>query len=68
MREVRWTETAKKTLQETSDFILQLWNPQVKADFIEQLDYRIGQLQQNPELAHISTWYFIYPCIPFQTD
>lgn len=51
MKEVRWTETAKQTLNETSDFILQLWNEEVEENFLDQLEYRIGQLQQNPELG-----------------
>ena len=51
MKEVQWTETARKTLQETSDFILELWNTQVNEKFIDQLDYRISQLQRNPELG-----------------
>jgi plasmid stabilization system protein ParE len=51
MKEVQWTETARRTLQETSDFILELWNTDVNKEFVEQLDYRIGQLQNNPKLA-----------------
>lgn len=41
MKEVRWTETGISTLQETSDFILELWNSDVIEEFLEQLDYRI---------------------------
>lgn len=51
MKEVRWTETAKQTLNETSEFILDLWNEQVNENFLDQLEYRIGQLQRNPELG-----------------
>ena len=51
MKEVRWTETAKKSLQETSNFILKVWNYQVREDFLDQLEYRINQLQHNPELG-----------------
>lgn len=51
MKEIRWTETAKQTLHETSEFILELWNVQVKGDFLDQLEYRIQQLQHNPELG-----------------
>jgi len=40
----RLTETARHTLQETSDFILESWNSHVKEEFIEQLDYRNSQL------------------------
>jgi plasmid stabilization system protein ParE len=51
MKEVQWTETARKTLQETSDFILELWDSDINEEFIEQFDYRIIQLQNNPELG-----------------
>ena len=51
MKEVQWTETARRTLQETSNFILELWSTDVNEEFVEQLDYRITQLQNNPELA-----------------
>ncbi|AXI99714.1 Plasmid stabilization system protein ParE [Cyclonatronum proteinivorum] len=51
MKEVQWTVTAIKTLQETSDFILEVWGTDVNKQFVEQLDYRIEQLQNNPELA-----------------
>lgn len=51
MKEVLWTETAKKTLQETSGFILELWNSNINDGFVEQLEYRINQLQNNPELG-----------------
>lgn len=51
MKEVQWTETARKTLQETSNFILELWSNDVNEEFVDQLDYRITQLQNNPQLA-----------------
>lgn len=51
MKEVRWTETAKQTLNETSEFILNIWERQVNENFLDQLEYRIGQLQRNPELG-----------------
>ncbi|MEQ8239274.1 MAG: type II toxin-antitoxin system RelE/ParE family toxin [Cyclobacteriaceae bacterium] len=51
MKEVLWTETAKKPLQENSDFILERWNSDINDDFVEQLEYRINQLQKNPELG-----------------
>ncbi len=51
MKKVIWTQTARKSLQETSDFITELWNEQVTDEFLNQLDYRIIQIQKNPELA-----------------
>ncbi|WP_445263812.1 type II toxin-antitoxin system RelE/ParE family toxin [Rhodohalobacter sp. 8-1] len=51
MKDVQWTETARKTLQETSNYILELWSNDVNEEFVKQLDYRITQLQNNPHLA-----------------
>jgi plasmid stabilization system protein ParE len=51
MKEVLWTVTARKSLQETSRFILELWSSDVNDEFIELLDHRISQLQNNPEIA-----------------
>ncbi|WP_420579685.1 type II toxin-antitoxin system RelE/ParE family toxin [Reichenbachiella sp.] len=53
MKEVRWTETAKQTFNETSDFILDFWNEQVRENFLDQLEYRIRQIQHNPELGPV---------------
>jgi plasmid stabilization system protein ParE len=51
MKTVIWTPTARKSLQQTTDFISDLWNEQVTEEFLNQLDYRIEQIQRNPELA-----------------
>jgi plasmid stabilization system protein ParE len=51
MKEVRWTETARKSLQETSEFILEIWDKDIHEEFVDQLDYRIKQLRINPELG-----------------
>lgn len=51
MKKVQWTDTARRTLQESSNFILELWSADVNEEFVEQLDDRITQLQNNPELA-----------------
>ena len=51
MKEVRWTKTARVTLQETSKFIQLVWNDQVNQKFLNQLEFRISQLQVNPELG-----------------
>lgn len=51
MKKVIWTPTARKSLQQTTDFITELWNDQVAEEFLNQLDYRIKQIQRNPELA-----------------
>jgi plasmid stabilization system protein ParE len=51
MKKVIWTPTARKSLRQTSDFITELWNQQVTNEFLNQLDFRIVQVQKNPELA-----------------
>jgi len=51
MKKALWTPIARDSLVETVDFISELWNDQVADDFLRQLDYRIEQIQQNPELA-----------------
>ena len=51
MKKVIWSATARKSLRQTSVFLSELWNEQVKADFLNQLNFRIKQIQRNPELA-----------------
>lgn len=51
MKEVRWTKTSRITLKETSDFIIKKWNLDINERFLDQLEYRITQIQQNPELG-----------------
>lgn len=46
-----WTPTARKSLRATSKFILNLWNEQVKKEFLNKLNLRIEQIAKNPELA-----------------
>ncbi|MEQ6117964.1 type II toxin-antitoxin system RelE/ParE family toxin [Reichenbachiella sp. MALMAid0571] len=51
MKKVVWSPTARKSLRRTSDFISEFWNEQVKTEFLNQLNFRIEQIQRNPELA-----------------
>ena len=51
MKKVIWAPTARKSLQQTSYFITELWNEKVTDEFLNQLDYRITQIRKNPELA-----------------
>ncbi len=51
MRKVIWAPTARRSLRRTSYFITELWNEQVKTEFLNQLNFRIEQIQKNPELA-----------------
>jgi len=46
-----WTPVAKNSLEEVVNFISALWNDQVADEFLSQLDYRIEQIQHNPEIA-----------------
>lgn len=50
-KKVIWSPTARKSLRRTSNFISELWNEQVKSEFLNQLNFRIEQIQTNPELA-----------------
>ena len=51
MKKVIWSPTARKSLKRTSNFVSELWNEQVKTEFLNQLNFRIEQIQRNPELA-----------------
>ncbi|MCO6357166.1 type II toxin-antitoxin system RelE/ParE family toxin [Roseivirga pacifica] len=51
MKKVIWSPTARKSLRKTSAFIAELWNEEVQTDFLNQLNFRINQIQRNPELA-----------------
>ena len=48
---VVWTKTAQQSLVKTTDFILEVWNEDIENRFLIQLDYRISQIRENPELA-----------------
>jgi plasmid stabilization system protein ParE len=51
MKKVIWAPTARRSLRRTSYFISDLWNEQVKTEFLNQLNFRVEQIQRNPELA-----------------
>jgi len=50
-KKVIWSPTARQSLRRTSNFISELWNEQVKTEFLNQLNFRVEQIQKNPELA-----------------
>ena len=50
-KKVIWSPTARKSLRQTSNFISELWNEQVKTEFLNQLNFRVEQIERNPELA-----------------
>ena len=51
MKEIRWTNTAKLSLKNTAEFTIEVWNNKVLDTFLDQLDFRISQLQNNPQLG-----------------
>jgi plasmid stabilization system protein ParE len=51
LKKVIWAPTARRSLRRTSDFISELWNEQIKSEFLNQLNFRVEQIQRNPELA-----------------
>lgn len=51
MKRVLWTPLAIESLEQVVDFLSELWNNQLVDEFLDQLDYRITQIQHNPELA-----------------
>jgi plasmid stabilization system protein ParE len=51
MKEIRWTNTAKLSLKNTAEFTIEVWNDKVLDTFLDQLDFRISQLQNNPQLG-----------------
>ena len=51
MKKVIWTPVAKESLEQTEEFLSELWSDQVFEEFLDKLDYRIEQIKQNPELA-----------------
>lgn len=50
-KKVIWSPTARKSLRQTSNFISECWNEQVKLEFLNQLNFRIKQIQKHPKLA-----------------
>lgn len=50
-KKVIWSPIARKSLKQTSNFISELWSDEVKTEFLNQLNFRINQIQRNPKLA-----------------
>lgn len=51
MKEVFWTPLALNSLEQTEKFIRKVWNQKVVDEFYDLLDFRINQIQKNPNLA-----------------
>lgn len=51
MKEVFWTPLALNSLKQTEKFIRKVWNQKVVDEFYDLLDFRIHQIQKNPNLA-----------------
>lgn len=50
-KKVFWTPVAIDSLRSTSEFIINLWNEGIVDNFLELIDKRIEQVQDNPEIA-----------------
>jgi len=53
MKKVIWSPIGRESLIETVDFIMMVWDDNIVSEFLDLLDYRIQQIQQNPELAPV---------------
>ncbi len=53
MKQVIWTPSSKKSLQETIEFLSETWNEEIVDDFLNQIDYRISQIQEPPKIAPV---------------
>ncbi len=52
-RKIFWTPIGLESLKEAQSFILEHWDQQVLAYFLDLVDKRIEQLRSNPKLAPI---------------
>jgi len=51
MKKVLWTALAVKSLSEVYNFTCEVWDIEIADNLLSQIDYRIDQVQNNPELA-----------------
>lgn len=51
MRKVRWTHTAKKSLNQVYEFLNTVWGSHVANHFLQLVDLRISSLIKNPEIG-----------------
>jgi len=51
MKKVVWTPVAIESLNQTTDFLYKVWNNKVVETFLHDLDHRINQIKNDPELA-----------------
>ena len=51
MKTVIWSPMARKSLATTVEFVELSWNEKIKEQFLNQLDFRISQIQTYSELA-----------------
>lgn len=51
MKKVIWTPFALESLKEIVDFIESKWTDQIIEKILSQIDFRVNQIQENPELA-----------------
>lgn len=51
MKRVIWSPLALESLKEIVEFLETRWTDQIIEKFLSQMDFRITQIQENPELA-----------------
>ncbi|MEZ5023483.1 MAG: type II toxin-antitoxin system RelE/ParE family toxin [Chitinophagales bacterium] len=50
-KQIYWTPIAIDSLQETTEFVLKIWNSNVVEILLELVDARLEQIKSNPEIA-----------------
>lgn len=46
-----WTDLGLKSLEKTTHFIEEQWNVDVADNFLDRLDERVAQLEENPQIG-----------------
>lgn len=49
--EIFWTPLARQSLQETVDFLTNIWNEEVVDNFFELVDQKIEIIQDHPNIG-----------------
>lgn len=53
MKGVIWTPLALDSLKEIIEFLESRWTDQIVENFLNQIDFRIQQIQESPKLAPV---------------
>ena len=51
MKRIRWTLTAKKSINQIHDFLETIWGIQIADHFLELVDNQINYIVKNPEIG-----------------